>query len=64
MDRELETVFVFVDKAFDLEEVILLESVESLLDVVPHFGFELPAAIAKREGQIRLARFLWFDLLG
>jgi len=58
----LEAVFVFVDKTFDLDEVILLETVDSILDVVPHFGFDLPGPIPNREGQIGLARFLWFDL--
>src|SRR5271165_6769868 len=63
VDGELEAVFVFVDEALDLEEVILLEGVEDFFDVVPHFGFELAAAIAESEGQVRLASLLGLDLL-
>ena len=64
VDRELEAVLVFVDQAFDLEEVVLLEGIEDFLDVVPHFGFELAAAIAESECEVRLAGFLGLDLLG
>ena len=64
MHRELKAVLVLVDQAFDLEEVILLEGVEDLFNVVPHLGFDLAAAIAESERQIRLAGLLGFDLLG
>ena len=63
VDGELKAVLIFVDQAFDLEEVVLLEGVEDFLDVVPHFGFELAAAVAERESQVRLASFLGLDLL-
>ena len=63
VDRELKAVLVLVDEAFDLEEVILLESFENFLDVVPHFGFELAAAVAEGEREVRLAGLLGFDLL-
>src|SRR5271155_5952744 len=53
VDGELETVFVFVDEAFDLEKIVLLENVEDLIHVVPHLGFELPAAVAESEREIR-----------
>src|ERR1700687_836659 len=63
VDGELEAVLVFVDEAFDLEEIILLEGFEDFFDVVPHFGFELAAAIAERESEVRLPGFLGLDLL-
>ena len=62
VDRELEAVFVFVNQPFDLEKVVLLEGVDEFLDVVPHLGFDLAAAIAQSQRQIRLSGFLWFDL--
>ena len=64
VNGQLETLLVFVDQAFDLEEVILLEGVEDFFDVVPHFGFELAAAIAEREREIGLPGFFRLDLLG
>ena len=63
MDRELETILVLVDEAFDLKEVVLLEGVEDFFDVVPHLGFDLAAAITERKRQVRLAGFLGLDLL-
>src|ERR1700683_1197746 len=63
VDRELKAVLILVDEAFDLEEVILLESFENFVDVVPHFGFELAAAVAEGERQVTLAGLLGFDLL-
>ena len=60
---ELKAVLVFVDEALDFEEVILLEGVENFFDVVPHFGFELAAAVAERERQIRFPSLLGLDLL-
>ena len=64
VDRELKPVLVFVDQAFDFEKIVLLEGVEDFFDVVPHLGFELTAAVAEREGEVRLAGFLRLDLLG
>ena len=64
MNGELKAVLVLVDEAFDLEEIVLLEGVENFLDVVPHFGFELAAAIAEGQGEIGLTGFLGLDLLG
>ena len=64
MDGELEAVLVLVDQAFDLDEVILLEAVDGVLDVVPHLGFDVAAAIAEGQSQIGLAALLGFDLLG
>ncbi len=63
VDGELKAVLVLVDETFDLEEVILLEGVENFFDVVPHFGFELAAAVAEREREVRLAGLLGLDLL-
>ena len=63
VDSELKAILVFVDEAFDLEEVILLEGVENFFDVVPHFGFELAAAVAESEREVGLAGFLGLDLL-
>ena len=62
MDGELEAVLVLVDQALDLDEVVLLEGVDGVLDVVPHLGFDVAAAIAQGEGQVRLTAFLGFDL--
>src|SRR5208337_5139075 len=53
VDGELEAVLVLVDQTLDFEEVILLESLEDLLDVVPHFGFDLAAAVPESEGEVR-----------
>ncbi len=64
MNRELETLLVFVDEAFDFEEVVLLEGLEDFFDVVPHFGFELAAAVAESEGEVGLSGLLRLDLLG
>ena len=63
VDGELEAVLIFVDQAFDFEEVILLKGVEHFLHVVPHLGFELPAPVAKGQSEIRLSGFLRLDLL-
>ena len=62
VDCELKAVLVLVDEALDLEEVILLERVEDLFDVVPHFGFELAAAVPESERQVGLPGFLGLDL--
>src|SRR5581483_4762277 len=62
MNGELKALLVLVDQAFDLDEVILLEGFEDFLDVVPHFGFELSAAIAESQGDVRLACFFRLDL--
>ena len=63
MDGELEAVLVLVEQAFDLEKVVLFEGVDGILDVVPHLGFDLAAAVAQSERQVRLAGFLGLDLL-
>ena len=64
VNRELEALLVFINQALDLEEVILLEGLQHVLHVVPHLGFELPAAIAKCQRQIRFASLLGLDLFG
>src|ERR1700722_820029 len=64
VDGELEAVLIFVDETLDLEEIVLLEGLENLLDVVPHFGFELPGAVAESQREVGLAGFLGLDLLG
>ena len=64
MYGDLETVLVLVQQALDLEEVFLIEGVERVLDVVPHFGVDLPAAVAQSQRQIRLACLLGLNLLG
>ena len=63
MDGKLKAVLVLVDQAFDFEEVVLLEGIEHFFHVVPHLGFELAAAVAEGQGEIRLAGFFRFDLL-
>src|ERR1700681_1042420 len=63
VDGQLKSILVFVDQTLDLEEVVLLEAEDKLIDVVPHFGFELAAAISQDQGQIRLAIFLSLYLL-
>src|SRR5436190_12805399 len=45
VDGELEALLVLIDQPLDFEEVILLKGVEHFLYVVPHFGFELAAAV-------------------
>ena len=64
MNRELETLLVLIDEAFDFQEVILLKRLENFFDVVPHFRFKLTAAIAERECEVRLPGFLGLDLFG
>ena len=64
MDGDLKSVVVFVEQAFDLDEVFLLKGAEGILDVVPHLGFELTGTVAKCQSQVRLAGFLGLDLLG
>jgi hypothetical protein len=63
VDSELEAVLVLVNQTFDFDEVVLLETVDCILDVVPHLGFDLATAIAHGERQIWVAGFLRFDLL-
>jgi len=41
VNGELETILVFINQALDLEEIVLLESIENFLHVIPHLGFEL-----------------------
>ena len=43
----MKTVLIFVQEALDLNEVVLLEDVQRVLDVVPHFGFHLSGTIAE-----------------
>ena len=64
MDRVLKPIFVLVEQSLDLQKVVLLESVEGVLDVVPHLGFNLAAAVCKSKSQIRLSRLLGLNLLG
>jgi hypothetical protein len=64
MNRELETLFVLIDEAFDFQEIILLKRLEDFLYVVPHFGFNLTAAIAECEREVRLPSLLGLDLFG
>ena len=64
VNRDLEAVLVFVEQAFDLEEVVLLEGVDRVLDVIPHLGFDLAGAITQDQRQIRLSGLLRLDLLG
>jgi hypothetical protein len=64
VDRKLETILVFIDQAFDLEKIVLLEGVEDLFHVVPHLGFEMAAAVAEGKCEVWLTALLRFDLLG
>ena len=63
VNRELKTILVLVDEALDLEKVVLLEDGDEFVDVVPHLGFDLAAAIRQDQGQIRLAIFFGLHLL-
>src|SRR5580698_1266919 len=58
VNRDLEAVLVFVEQAFDLEEVVLLEGVDRVLDVIPHLGFDLTGSITQDERQIGLSSLL------
>src|SRR5580704_11639705 len=64
VNGDLEAVLIFVEQAFDLEEVVLLEGVDRVLDVVPHLGFDLAGAITQDQRQIGLSGLLRLDLLG
>ena len=64
MNRQLKALLVLVDQTLDFEEIILLERVENFLNVIPHLGFQLAAAVAERQGKIGLSGFLGLDLLG
>ena len=63
VNRELKTILVLVDEPFDLEKVVLLEGEDEFVDVIPHLGFDLAAAIGQDQRQIRLAIFLGLHLL-
>ncbi len=63
MNGELKAILVLVDQPFDLEEVVLLEDADEILDVVPHLGFDLSAAIAQNQRQVRLSILLRLHLL-
>src|SRR5438067_2084574 len=62
VDRKLEAVLILIEQSLDFEKVFLLEGAQRVLDVVPHFSFDLPATVAKRKRQVRLARLLRLDL--
>ena len=47
MNGELEPVLVLIDQTLDLDEVVLVEGVDRILDVVPHFAFDVAAAVAQ-----------------
>ena len=47
VDRKLEAIFVLVDQTFDLDEIVLVKGVDGIFDVIPHFAFEVSAAIAQ-----------------
>ena len=64
VDGELEAVLVLVDQALDLDEVVLIEGVDGILDVVPHLGFDVAAAIAEGQSQVGFTGLLGLDLLG
>ena len=64
MNCDLKPVLIFIDEPFDFQEIVLLKSVEDLLNVVPHLGFDLAATVAKGECEIRLAGLLRLDLFG
>ena len=51
-------------QAFDLEVVVLIVGVENVVDVVPHLGFDLTAAVAEGQGEVWLAGLLGLDLFG
>src|SRR4029077_6552975 len=62
MDSDLKSILVFVEQALDLDEVILLESVQGILHVVPHLGFDVAGAITERQRQVRFTRFFGLHL--
>src|SRR5215467_2618000 len=64
MDRDLKTVLVLVEQAFDLDEIVLLENADGFLDVVPHLGFYLAGAVSEYQSEVWVAGFLGLDLLG
>ncbi len=55
MNGDLEAVLVFIQQAFDFEVIILFEAVNSVFDVVPHFGFDLTATVSQGERNVGLA---------
>ena len=64
VDGDLKAVLIFVEQPFDFEEVVLLEGIDCVLDVIPHFGVELAGAVTENERQIWLSGLLRLDLLG
>jgi hypothetical protein len=62
VNRDLKTVLIFIQQAFDLEEVILFEGINRVLDVIPHFGLELAGAITEDQRQIGFSSFLRLNL--
>src|SRR5271165_6306522 len=57
VNGELKTILVFVDQPLDLEKVVLLESENEFVDVIPHFGFDLAAAVGENQSQVGIAIF-------
>jgi hypothetical protein len=47
VDRQLETILVFIDQSLDLEKIVLLKGVEHFFNVVLHLSVQLTAAIAQ-----------------
>ena len=47
MNGKLEAILVLINKTLNLDEIFLIEGVNGVSDVVPHFGFEVTAAIAE-----------------
>ena len=64
MNGNLKTILIFVEQTLDLDEVVLLEGVQGVCDVVPHFGFQLSGTIAEGQREIGLSGLLGLDLFG
>ena len=63
MDRDLETVVVFVYQPADFDDVILLDATDSFGNVVPHLGVDLSCAVGQRKSEKVVATLLWLYLL-
>src|SRR5208282_4893009 len=64
VNGELKTVLVLVDQPLNLEKVVLLEGQNEFVDVIPHLGFDLAAAIGENQRQVWFAIFFGLHLLG
>src|SRR5262249_28730620 len=63
VQRNLETPVEFVHQPTDLDEVVLLETVDVVRHVVPHLRFHVASAVSQSQRQVQVAALFGFSLL-